>query len=58
MRLLGMDMSNTKRRGSLPPGLAGRWPRLDDGGEPVTVDPSRPRQGDGGAAAPMEFDSP
>ena len=29
-----------------------------DGGEPVPVEPDRPRRGEGGAAAALEFDQP
>jgi hypothetical protein len=33
-----------------------RRPRRDDGREGVPVEPNRPRQGEGGAAAALEFD--
>jgi hypothetical protein len=31
-------------------------PRRKGGSEPVTVEPDRPKLGEGGAAAPLEFD--
>ena len=30
--------------------------RKGGGSEPVTVEPDRPKRGEGGAAAPLEFD--
>ncbi len=30
--------------------------RKDGGSEPVSVEPNRPKLGEGGAAAPLEFD--
>lgn len=34
-----------------------RPPRKGGGSEAVTVEPDRPKQGEGGAAAALEFDS-
>jgi len=43
----------------LPPRFRRRPPtkRKGGGSEPVTVEPNRPKLGEGGAAAALEFDS-
>jgi len=43
------EMSSKNKRRRRPPGKKG-------GSEAVTVEPDRPKLGEGGAAAPLEFD--
>ena len=45
-RYITEDLAVRKRRRKPPKG----------GSEPVTVEPNRPKQGEGGAAAELEFD--
>ena len=44
---LGLDIGNPRKKRRKPP---------KGGSEPVTVEPNRPKLGEGGAAAALEFD--
>ena len=56
MRRLEQEILDAVRAGLKPPSRRPRRRKPRGGSEAVTVEPDRPKQGEGGAAAALEFD--